>query len=54
MSGMESGTKSCPVMGDYSIWDTELFISASKDECDIFYEGNRRTWPVPVAARSKA
>ena len=54
MSGVETGTESRPVMGDYSFWDTELFVCASRDECDIFYEGNRRSWPVPLAARSKA
>jgi len=39
MSPVETGTESCPIMGDYSIWDT-VFVSTSRDECDIFYEGN--------------
>ena len=58
-SRMETCIESCRVMGDCSIWDTELLVSASTDKCDIFFTKvtdvlGRAKWPRGLRRRSAA
>ena len=55
---METGTESCPVMGDYR-WTIVfeilcLFLLVEMSAIFFTKVTNGRTWPVPVAALSKA
>ena len=56
MSGMETGTESCPVMGDCSIWDTELFVLLVEVNAIFFTKVTdvlgRSHWPRGLRLRS--